>query len=167
MARDPNMPRWIMASCRQWFETNKLNGISIFYEYTRHKNIDQNETVHQLPQYAEFRLNGPDYKRLSGNEETYSIEINVLLSQDLIEGQADTMEYLISYLMPCFTSCIPVYRYGDPLLDAANDNSLIGGLLITDEKDGQVNIYRFGQANPDTLFSQTALEVGYRMHIQL
>jgi hypothetical protein len=164
---DPNMSRWIMASCRTWFETNKQNNIPIFYEYTRHKNITQNETKHEIPQYAEFRLNGPDYRQISANEVWYNIEINVLCSQTLIEGQADVMEMLIGSIYPAFTTCIPVYRYGDPILNALNDSSFVGPLMINDEKDGQVNVYRFGQANPDTLFSQTSLEGGYRLKLSI
>ena len=163
---DPNMPRWIMASCRQWFETNKGDtDLKIFYEYTRHKDITQGETRPEIPRYAEFRLNGPDYRKISGNEESYTIEINVLLSQTLIEGQADLMDQLAGLLTPCFTTCIPVYKYGVNM-NPDNDGSLIGGLMLADEKDGQVNFYRFGQANPDTLFTQAALEAGYRMNLK-
>lgn len=164
---DPNMSRWIMASCRNWFETNKLNAIPIYYEYTRHKNITQNETKREVPQYAEFRLNGPDYKQVTANEVWYSVELNLLCSQSLVEGQADLIEKLLGSIYVCFTTCIPIYRYGDITLDAKNDSSFVGPLMIADEKDGQVNIYRFGQANPDTLFSQTALEAGYRLKLPL
>ena len=164
---DPNMSRWIMASCRVWFETNKLNNVPIFYEYTRHKNITQNNTVVPASQYAELRLDGPYYRQITANEAWYNVDINVLCTQDLKEGQADLIESLISSIYVCFPICIPVYRYGDPLANVLNDSSFIDGMRRTDERDGEVNVQRFGQANPDTLLSQVSIEAGYRLKLFL
>ena len=170
MAYDPNMSRWIMASFRTWFDATKLNEIPIFYEYTRHKNITQNETMPEAQQYAEFRLNGPFYSKVTAIEEYYDVMLNVIVTQDLNEGKADEMDMLIGSIQVCFTDCIPIYRYGivdlsGPNGSNINDSSLVGGMLIHDDKMGSVEVLRFGQANPDTLLSQTSIEANYRMKL--
>ena len=159
---NPKMNRWIMASCRTWFDTKKLGDLTVFWEYSRHKQIQQQKQ--ELQSYAEFRLNGPDYRRVSGNEEWYDVTINVLLTQNLNEGDSEAMEFLIGQVVPCFTNSIPVYKYGK-IDDPENDESLIGCLQTIKGRDGEIEISRFGQANPDTLLTQTSIESEYRLKL--
>lgn len=164
MAYDPNMNRWIMASCRTWFENNKLNDIKIFYEYTKHKDIDDHTTKYEIQQYGEFRMDGPDYKQITKNEQWYDVIINVLVTQTLNEGNSDEVELLIGSIAVCFAECIPVFRYGssDNIL---NDNTQIGVLKRVNQKSGEVNVARFGQANPDTQITQASIESNYRLKL--
>ena len=166
MAFDPNISRWLLASCRAWFDSHRLNNATLFYEYTRHKQLENPTTGLVIQQYGEFRLNGPDHRKVTHNEEWYDIVINVLCTQDLNEGQSDEIDEFIGNIYVCFTECIPVYRYGDSS-NLLNDNTYIGFLKRTDEKNGQVNLSRFGQANPDSLLTQVSIEASYRMKLQL
>ncbi len=157
MSYNLNMNRWIMASCRTWFENNKQNNIKIFYEYFKHKDVTEQ-------QYAEFRLNGPDYQLITKSEGRYDVDINLLVTQVLNDGNTDEIELLIGSIAVCFAECIPVYKYGS-IDNLVNDGSLIGNLVRVNEKNGEVNVSRFGQANPDTLISQASIDSRYTMRL--
>ena len=162
--QDPNMPRWIMASCRTWFNAHVQNGVKIFWEYTRHKDVTDKKTGQAIKRYAEFRLNGPFYTLKTSNECWYDVDINVLLTQNLTQGASDEIEDLIGSLFVCFTQSIPIYRFG-PADNVINDSSQIGCLMRMNERGGEVDVSRFGQANPDTLVTQASIEAMYRLKL--
>jgi hypothetical protein len=100
MAFDTNMSRWMMASCRTWFDAKRLNNALIFYEYTRHKQLVDSTTGITAQQYAEFRFNGPDYRKVTSNEEWYFVQLNLMCTQDLNEGDSDQMDEFIGNIYP-------------------------------------------------------------------
>lgn len=159
--RDPNMPRWLMASVRVHFA--ELIGATdvLIYEHTGPKDyLDMNGRP--VKGYAELRVTGPYYRAMSLSEGWYDIDINVLCSIPLKMTNADEIERLIGLYYSLMTPTIGVFKYGNGPDD---DGSQIGCLELLPQREGDVKVSRFGQANPDTQFIQATVEAQYRLKL--
>jgi len=155
---DQDMVRWIIASCRAFF-FNRRQGYTLFFENIGAKNL-KDTSGKEVPYYAEFRVDGPGVRQLTKREYVWEIEINVLLHGAVDVRYSDEIEKMLGVFAAAFEDAIPVYRYGDGVRD---DQSQIGCLRLFSEKGEEVQVSRFGQANPDTKLTQASVDGRYRM----
>jgi len=159
---DPNIVRWIVASCRTFFNTRKGN-YPLFFENTGPKKL-QDAQGNPIASYAEFRVNGPYYRKITTTEEFYDVELNVLCHTGINNTDSDEIERMLGTYFSAFAPTIPILRYGNGLSD---DQSQIGCLMLYGEKGDQIRVSRFGQANPDTKLAQGSIDGSYRMRLTL
>lgn len=154
------MVRWIVASCRKYFDSNR-GDVPLFYENTGPKRM-LDSSGKPLKSYAEFRIDGPYYRRLSAYETYYDIDLNVLCHTGIDTLYSDEIERMLGIFAVAFTEAIPVYKYGRDVM-GVDDSSRVGCLIRLDGKNEAVRVSRFGQANPDTPLAQASVDGTYRM----
>lgn len=142
-----------MASCRVFFN-DRRQGIPLYFMYTGPKPLSGEKT------YAEFRLDGPYTRKVSGSEKWYDIEINVLSTTHVEVSKTDDIEDINGIWLAAFEDAIPVYKFGNR---PGDDKSFIGCLVLQQQAGKAVHLNRFGQSNPDTRMIQTSVEGHYRM----
>lgn len=151
-----DLPRWIMASARDFFKEN--SHFPLFFEHTGDKTLKG-----PITKYAEFRLDGPFATKVTKNETYYDIEINILCIATLNESYADDLEEVLGDFMSIFAiGWFHVFRYGDHDVD---DQSKVGCMILSTGKHEEIRVSRFGQANPDTRVLQASVEAHYQMRL--
>ncbi len=150
---DPNLPRWMEASCRAWFDALR-QGIPLYFEHTGLRPVQDDKS------YAEFRFDGPYSVSPSKGTTHHYAEINILCTTYVDRADADTISRLTGVFHSAFRNCIPVYRYGDGPYD---DQTYVGAMMISDERGEKVRTSYFGQVNPDTNVIQATVEGHYKM----
>lgn len=161
---NPNMVRWITASCRSHFNDRKMD-IPLFFPNVGSKRL-QDELGKPISLYAEFRVDGPYYQKMNAKEERYDVDLNVLCQAGINTGDSERILYALGIFSAAFTDVIPVFRFGRDT-DGVDDQSLIGCLIRNDEKNEAVRVSQFGQANPDTQLAQASVDGSYRMRLTL
>lgn len=160
---DPNIVRWLVASCRAYFKSRQ--GIyPLFFENTGPKNlIDSNGQP--INSYGEFRIEGPYIRYVTTNETWYEVELNILCHTGINAANSDEIERMVGLYAAAFANSIPVMKFGN---SEGDDRTVqVGCLILLDNKGEQVRVSRFGQANPDTKLSQASIDGTYRMRTVL
>jgi hypothetical protein len=155
---NPDMVRWIMASCRSFFYERR-NGIPLFFENTGPKTL-LDAAGNPTKTYGEFRLEGPYFRQVNAVEQQYDIVINILVHTGINVTDSDEIERALGSFASIYQSVIPVYRYGNGIGD---DQTFVGCLQLLVTKGDEVKVSRFGQANPDTRLAQASIDGNYRM----
>ena len=158
---DPNLPRWITASCAKHFDAFKG---SVFLHFEGSGPRPTPITYPDLKFWAEFRCDGPYTVPCTRNEELYNVELNVLLCSVVEDTYAYRIQELMGIFGVAFTSTISVYRYGD---NPQDDQSFVGCLQLLTTNSERVNFSNFSQIGPNTLLKQGSIEGHYRMHLRL
>lgn len=165
---DFDINRWINASCRDFFNSNRTPNamgalpIPLYFEATGAKNLIDVTTGKPIMDYAEFRLDGPFRQQMTATETWYDIEINILCISLVRDDYSDQLEVTLGVFATAFQYCIPVFKYGDLPQD---DQTKIENLILLQDKNEQVRVSRFGQANPDTRLVQGSVEGHYRLKL--
>jgi len=155
-----DLPRWIMASCRHFFHDRRSN-FPMYFEHAGTKDL-RTDSGGKIVDYFEFRLDGPFMQQQSKKETEYQIEINILCISNTRPKFTDQIEVMVGIAAASFELVVPVFRYGDQPQD---DQSYVGCLRLSQDKNEQVRVSRFGQANPDTQVIQASVEGHYIMKL--
>lgn len=152
---DANWPRWIFASCSYHFEQN-VGGITMFTEGT-HRDTEL------LPEFIEFRMDGPYFTQLNKNYWHCYFEINILLQATMLDTDFHAIHRLAGTVAAAFTE-IQIFKYGEGLDD---DDSLIACANLKQDvrKRERIQINHFGQVEPETKLIQATVEGHYEMHL--
>ena len=152
-----NIIRWLYAS-----------GAKHFAAIAARKNIPfyiegDNRNTHELPEYVEYRMDGP-WTIIPAKGERYEyVDINVLAS--ITQGRnLYRSQEVIGSLASGFTLTIPVYKLGD---ESQDDGSKIGCLKLRRELDQQIEMNQFGIIKPDSRIIQHTVEGHYRLVLDL
>lgn len=155
-----DMPRWIMASCRVFFDQRRGRW-PMFFMHTAQKDLKK-DSGQAITSYFEFRLDGPYIQQLTANETRYTIEINILCIANVDPKFSDQMEMMLGQMAAAFAPVIPFFRFGDQPQDTRTQ---IGCLVLLQEKNDSVIISRFNQANPATEIIQASVEGHYEFRL--
>ena len=152
-----NTIRWTYASAAKHFTAVAARkGIPLYVE-------GDNRNTHDLPEYVEFRMDGPFVEIPAKGERYEFYDINVLAS--ITQGRnLYRSQEVIGALASGMTLVIPVYKLGD---ESQDDGSKIGCLKLRRELDQNVEINQFGIIRPDVNIIQHTVEGHYRMVLEL
>lgn len=161
--------RWIKASVAKHFD-DKRQGVRLLVE-GEHREIDEDH----VGDIFELRMDGPNIKQFGVKYQFYlDAEINLLVGSSVRENDAYHFDKLRGIGVAIFTTCIPVYRYGnnkdiddvayDPVIDTG---TLLGNLMIKHDSAGRnwIEDHPFGQIRPDVAIQQATIEGHYRMEL--
>lgn len=149
-------PRWTWASVSKHFKNNieTINGIKLFIE-------GQDLIDRTIPAYTEFRMDGPYIKQLSRKEYDLIFEINVLITCIRDPKDMHKIQNLNGIVASTFIECIPIYKYGDPLI-TENDSSRVSELILKTDKKEIIQVSNFGQIEVDLPIQQATIEGHYK-----
>ena len=151
-----DLPRWIMSSCRTYFDQRRGRW-PMYFMHQAQKDLKKGHGQ-AVVSYFEFRLDGPYIQTMTSNETKYTIEINILCISNVDNKFTDEMEMMLGQMASAFGPVIPFYRFGDQPQDTRTQ---VGCLLLLQEKNESVIISRFNQANPATEIIQASVEGHY------
>lgn len=156
MSFQSNLPRWVTASCAQFFKLRIGDQANLFLE-------GQERRTEALSQWLEFRLDGPYVVELSQNYFKVNIEINMLCVAQIDLTDFYKIHKLAGIALDCFVA-IPIYKYGDGPDD---DQSLIDCMIITRSTDQReaIRVSHFGRVNPDQKILQSSVEGHYHLYV--
>jgi len=152
-----NIVRWLYASGAKHFKAvaNRKN-IPFYIE-------GDNRNTHDLPEYVEYRMDGP-WTVIPAKGERYEyVDINVLASVTQSRSLYRPQE-VIGALASGFTLTIPIYKLGD---ESQDDGSKIGCLKLRRELDQQIEINQYGIIQQDVRIVQNTAEGHYRLVLDL
>jgi len=159
-----HLPRWIKASVLKFFQqlVDKDGGLHLKFEGTPY--IDQEgRVVTKLPQWAEFRLDGPFSKEPSNNYWTHRIEVNLLVATNLSTQDFYSHERSVGIIYDAFRTEIPVFRLGNGEFD---NQAQLGCFQIQTEEREAIIVSNFGQIETDIKLTQSTVEGHYRMDLK-
>ena len=147
-----NIVRWTYASAAKHFTaTATRKGIPLYVE-------GDNRNTHDLVEYIEFRMDGPNVQIPAKGERYEYYDINVLAS--ITQGRnLYRSQEVVGAIASGFTLVIPVYKLGD---ESQDDGSKIGCLKLRRELDQHIEISQFGIVRADTRIMQNTVEGHYR-----
>lgn len=155
--------RWIVASCRTHFENGK-GPYSIYFENAGPRNLVDFQGK-PITNYVEFRIDGPYIRKLSQKELWYTCDLNLLCHSNIDNRDSDSIERMLGWFVTLFTDAIPVMKFGNT---PGDDRTVqFGCLMLYASKGDDINVSRFGQANPDTKLAQASIDATYRMKLVL
>lgn len=144
-----NLPRWILASASKYFSDVAIaNNLHYFVEGTTRETEEYQKSI-------EFRMDGPDFTRLSKDYYRIDVNINILWSYNQDDEDFHETERIKGILIDAMTD-LCVYKYGDGPND---DNSLIGTLQLKQA----VKANNFGLIQQNTRLIQGTVEGSYSM----
>lgn len=148
--------RWIYASMLQHF-SDELNadGINLFIEGT-----DRDPTA-LGEEYAEYRMDGPRFRLLQGNEYRVWTSVNILFSVAMNDDDFHRKHKIAGCIAEAFKTTIPLYKYGDGEED---DSSQFGCMVLEDRPRG-VQVNHFGQIEEELRLEQGTVEGHYIAYI--
>lgn len=150
---NPNWQRWIFASASKYFQ-----GIADAYPVQMHiEGVER--TISDEEKWIEFRMDGPAVTEYSRNYYQLDVEINILWSVHMNSQDFHETKKLSGALVEAMTN-ICIYKYGDGVDD---DDSLLGSLVLRQDKYHPIRVNEFGQVRADTHLVQGAVEASYRM----
>lgn len=159
-----HLPRWIKASLLKHFQekVQKLGGVHLKIETVPY--IDENgKVVTSLPQWSEFRLDGPFTKEPSRNYCNHRVEISLLVCTKVQGKDLHAHEKNVGVVYSAFVNEIPVYRLGT----GEDDNqALLGCFIIQMEEREAVIVSNFGQIEYDIKLTQSTVEGHYKMDLK-
>lgn len=151
-----NITRWLIASIHDHFATN-ISDLHIYFEgYER--------DTRNKSSYVEIRENGPNLQEESKDNYYIYIEINGLVQSVEIDSDRHIVYADTGKVAKAFTKTIPVYRYGDRIVD---DQSFLGCLKLIQANNDNLRITQHGRIAPNTPIQQATVEAGYEMNLCL
>jgi hypothetical protein len=125
-AINPNWTRWIKASVFSHLETELLAaipGLQVLIE--PEPGIDHGSNQ----QWVELRMDGPDYDVYPSREWGVEVEINVLMSRLIGDGNIYTLDTLKGAVQEAMSGTINITKRGD---GAQDDGSHVACLRLSD-----------------------------------
>ncbi len=159
MASDPNWPRWIISSaakhCSQVADTLSLPILVEGIEMRSPPFMDRDR--------AEFRMNGPQVKKISHNYYQLVVGINILLTFTMTgkKNMFDPDDWAGAF-QSALGEKIEVFRYGSLPVD---DDSLVGCLVPRSNKGDSVKVWHFGQIGRTEEIRQIAVDAMFYMDL--
>lgn len=149
--------KWMFASAAKHFQSIAAKHNIPFY-------IEgDNRNTHDLPEYIEFRMDGPLVVVPAKGERYEYVDINVLAS--ITQGRnLYRSQEVVGLMSDGFTLTIPIYKLGD---DSGDDGGKIGCLKLRRELDQNIEINQFGIVRPDVNIIQHSVEGHYRLVLNL
>jgi hypothetical protein len=152
---DKHIPRWIFASTSKHFAEHITDehSVPMFIEA-------QYRNTSTLPDFCEFRLDGPRAVEHSSNYWELYCEINILV-QIAVSTNFHRIHEVVGIVASGFSD-IPVYKYGEGPEDTQD---LLGCLhLIQDDRKRQrLEILHLGRIEVPTAIIQAIVEGHYSM----
>ena len=115
-------------------------------------------TTALLRNFAEVRLDGPDFIEQTKNKYRLEVVFNLLVNSKVDPQDLYAIERVMGQFQRAFAKCIPVYKKGGGALD---DESLLGEYHLFEGVDQD----KFGIIEKDTQLMQVSLEAHYRMSL--
>ena len=144
------LPRWIKASVYKHFDDRK-QGVPLFLEGDK-------RSTNEKQAYAELRMDGPFFKKLTAIEWNVYIEVNVLVQTIRKREKLYTNSTNSGIIAEAFTDHIDIYRYGGELVD---DESFVGCLNLNMDGKRPLTIRDVGESRPTEPLNQTQVEGHY------
>jgi len=152
---NPNWQRWIYASVSKYFKT-----VADAYPIVMHVEGAE-RTSSEESKWMEFRMDGPSVTELSHNCFRLNVEINILWAVHMSSRNFHEEQRLSGALVEAMTD-ICIYKYGDGVDD---DDSLLGTLVLIQDKNHPIRVNNFGQVRADSHLVQGTVESSYQMHL--
>ena len=149
--------RWIYASIAGHFDDNK-DSRKLFVE-------SEDRDTNKNQEWLELRIDGPLRKEVSKGCFWYNMEINILASRSMDEGNYHDVLRLMGVAEAAFVNKISVFKLGTDTT-GVDDQSFIGCLVLQqDQREAVISSY-FGQIDPEKRLLQGTVEGHYRMELQ-
>lgn len=153
-----NWTRWIFATLSKHFNDAAVAAsVPMFIE-------GQDRGTALLPEYFEFRMNGPRCHEVSRDYWHLDIEINILVIQKRNEKTNHRIFDLCGVILAACVHDIPAFKYGTGLND--NPTESLGCLTLSSHLDDNILVTHLGQLNPDLVEIQSAVETYYRLELE-
>ena len=150
-----NIHRWMYASIAGHFDDNK-DSRKLFVE-------SEDRNTNEVQEWLELRVDGPLRKEVSKGCFEYHMEINILASRSMDEGNYHDVLRLMGVAQAAFVNNISVFKHGTQVED---DDSFVGCLVLKqDQREAVISSY-FGQVDPEKRLLQGTVEGHYRMELQ-
>lgn len=153
-----NIIRWAYASAARHFQKVALKHRIPYYVEGDERN------THSLPEYIEFRMDGPYTLLPAKGEQYHFFDINVLASIALGSRNLYRSQEVCGLIYAGFNLTIPVHKYGD---ESQDDKSKIGCLKLRRELDQHIEVNQYGIIQQDTRIVQNTVEAHYRLVLDL
>jgi len=152
---DENLARWIFASIAKHFES-VASGLSLPLVV---EGVDEKSDDNTRADHAELRLTGPFVREVSKNYWAVDMQVNVLLSAQMVLGGADAYNIVrwCGKFQSVMLDPIPVFQYGD------SPATFVGCLLPKGNSAEAVRVYHFGQLDKDNRVRQSEVDAVYEM----
>jgi len=149
--------RWIFASVTKYIKEH-LTTPSIIEGQHKGSELDEVDRV-------EIRLDGPIYSNPSHGWWKAYIEVNLLIQSVINDTDFHCQERIIGECCSALAAMIPIYKYGGGDDD---DDSLLGCMkLVSNRKDEDLIVSRFGQLKPSIKLNQAMVECHYDMEFNV
>jgi hypothetical protein len=150
-----NTMRWLRSSLNKWFDDSKGDyGLVPMGDTV-------SEAIKILPAYAELRMSGPEFMEQLASQGVGNLEIQALCSAQMT-GDIYLIDRIVGVFHVAFANFIPVFKYGE---GADDDQSQFGCLILRSDVPRPVDTLQWGQLDPTTKVTQTAVEGAYRLDI--
>lgn len=156
MAADKNWPRWIFASFSKWFDAAK-DGVPMFIEGDDYVTAD-------LPDYFEFRTNGPHFWEQSKDFWQFQIIINILVVHKKNATSIHTLHANTGKMIAAFQNSVPMFRFGSGLDD---DSQQFGCMQLMTDAKNVIQIDQLGQVKPEIKEMQAMVQGTYCMYLEV
>lgn len=154
---NPSVIKWLYASSAKHFKGIADSQSISFYIEGDYRN------TYDLPEFVEFRMDGPSTEIPAKGERYEFVTINVLAQ--ITQGRnLYRSQEVVGALAAGFTLTIPIYKLGD---ESQDDGSKIGCLKLRRELDQLIDVNQFGIIKPDVKIIQYTIEASYRMVLNL
>lgn len=156
-----NLPRWMFTSLSEHFRTvtGTIPALTYYVE-----GVDEPEAGDFQNDTAIFKMNGPIAHQGSSNDEWYSIEIMVLLT-DIIQLTGDNAysiyEWAGIFQGSMLNDVIQIFRYGTGVED---DDTLVGCLQPDPSVNNNVRVVSYGQVDKDLRIKQVSINGRFVLH---
>ncbi len=151
MEYNSNWSRWVKSSCARHFKDCNSNYFVEGFE----------RDTNGLPEWVEFRIDGPYLKESTRGQWKLNIEINILIS---VTGGQDSyrIERIEGDVTKHFLDCLEIYKLGQ---DEADDGSLLGCFKLVQQGRDKIIVTNFGKLKPDVNLYQKSIEGHYQMFL--
>jgi len=148
--------RWIFATMSLDFNTAFTGNYEIFIEGT-HKGTPNNT------EYLEFRMDGPQRRKVSRGSYILYVEINILVRSYMDDKDFHKMRKNAGQVATWLENNFCIYRYGDGVRD---DDTLLGTLqLINRGPKENVRVLHFGQIDPKVPIEEATVQAAFEIHL--
>lgn len=148
--------RWIFATMSYVFNTAFTGSYEIFIEGT-HKGVPSNT------EYLEFRMDGPQRRKVSRGNYILYVEINILVRSYMDDTDFHKMRKSAGKVATWLENNFCIYRYGD---GGRDDDTLLGTLqLINRGPKENVRVLHFGQIDPKVPIEEATVQAAFEIHL--
>jgi len=163
MAVNPNWARWIFASLADYLKTvATLNGVKALIEGVD----DRTDEIMQASEHVEIAITGPFSRELSRDYYELKVGVRVLIQSRMDSPPKNryTPQRIAGLYHEAMDAAIAVYKYG---ANPEDDQTLLGCLLPSNDKNNPIRVYHFGQMTPTDRLCQSMVDCWYVMELAI